>query len=120
MGKPIMCHINDSSTSNLTKHAKGCDPAFAAASSSHNLSITDFAARCTYRHEDFCFLISTWIVKNHHPYTIVGNEELQKAFKMLYGRVEIPSRRTVVRDTTTLFALSHEKLIDKLKVSQYN
>src|ERR1700761_9573370 len=105
MGKPIIRHINDSSTSNLTKHAKGCDPAFAATSSSHNLSITDFAAGCTYRHEDFCFLISTWIVKNHCPYTIVDDEELQKAFKMLYGHVEISSQRTVVRDTARLFAL---------------
>src|ERR1700761_5091696 len=114
-----MHHVNDSSTGNLTKHAKNCDPAFNV-SSSRNLSITDFAAGCTYRREDFRFLLNTWIVKNSHPYTTIDDKELQKAFKMLYGRVEIPSQRTVIRDSETLFTLSCKKLIAKLKVSQYN
>ena len=120
MGKPIIRHINNSSTSNLTKHAKTCNPAFVAASLSRNLSITDFVAGCTYRHEDFRFLISTWIMKNHRAYTIIEDKELWKVFKMLYGRVEIPSRRTVIRDAAMLFTLSCEKLIAKLKVSRYN
>ncbi|KAH9851007.1 hypothetical protein C2E23DRAFT_711222, partial [Lenzites betulinus] len=58
--------------------------------------------------------LALWVSRRHRPFLIVEDPELRKAFRMLYGKVDIPSRGTVARDVHVLVDHTKAKLIDLL------
>lgn len=44
------------------------------------------------------YYLALWCARHHRPFLIVEDGELCAILRMLYGRVEIPSRVTVSRD----------------------
>ena len=80
----------------MKRHVKECDASPHRASQQRTMA--DFAAGVTYSPARFRVQLALWVARHHRPFKIVEDPELQALFRMLYSRVEIPSRVTVVRD----------------------
>jgi predicted oxidoreductase len=72
----------------------------------------------TYSASRFRYLLGVWCARHHRPFTIVDDDELVEIFRMLYERVEIPSRITVSRDIQEMFQLSRRTVTQVLVVSE--
>ncbi|OJT02154.1 Zinc finger BED domain-containing protein RICESLEEPER 2 [Trametes pubescens] len=84
----------EDSTGNLVRHASRCDPK----PTPENEAITAFANGTTYSPARMRYYLALWCARHHRPFLIVEDGELCAILRMLYGRVEIPSRVTVSRD----------------------
>lgn len=92
--------LNDESTGNLNRHIKSCDPEATA----ETQLITDFAQGANYSYVWLRFLLVMWIARRHRPFTIVEDPEFCEILRMLYVRVQIPSRIMVSRDLKDFFS----------------
>lgn len=104
---------HDDSTSNLFGHVKRCE----GKDASPQTKINDFAHGSTYDKGTFRYLLVSWVARRHRPFAIIEDEELQKLFRMLYSRVEIPSASTLSRDVKETFVLAKRHVSEVLKVS---
>ena len=86
--------IHEDSTSNLLRHIRACT----SGGTPEAQKITAFASGSTYTESSFRYHLVMWITTRHRPFSIVEDPEFRALLRMLYGRVEIPSRITVTRD----------------------
>lgn len=84
----------EDSTGNLGRHILKCEPPKTPESE----AITAFAAGSTYSAARVRYYLALWCARHHRPFTAVEDAEFRALLKMLYGRVEVPSRVTVSRD----------------------
>ncbi|KAL1937047.1 hypothetical protein VTO73DRAFT_15573 [Trametes versicolor] len=82
------------STGNLVRHVSKCEPQ----ETPEKEAITAFAQGSTYSPARMRYYIALWCARHHRPFVIVDDNEFRALLRMLYGRVEIPSRVTVSRD----------------------
>ena len=104
--------LNDESTGNLNRHIKICAPE----ATPETQMITDYAQGANYSYARVRFLLAMWIARRHRPFTIVEDPEFRELLRMLYVRVEIPSRVTVARDLRDIFDDSRARVKAKLRV----
>ena len=78
--------------------------------------MAEFAAGVTYSNARFRVQLALWVARHHRPFAIVEDPELRVLLRMLYSRVEIPSRVTVARDVHLILRDAKERLIGYLKV----
>ena len=78
--------------------------------------LTSFAAGSTYSKAKFRFKIAVWIARCHRPFNLVEDPEFREILAMLYGRVEVPSRKSVARDVLALVNHAKQELIARLEV----
>ena len=98
----------------MKRHIKDCD-----ASPAHAYEqqiIAEYAQGVTYSPARFRVLLALWVARHHRPFAIIEDPELRLLFRMLYGRVEIPSRITVARDVHLILRDAKERLISYLNV----
>lgn len=76
------------------RHVTKCEPKPTPESD----AITSFAQGSTYSPARVRFYLAMWCARRHRPFLMVEDAEFRSLVKMLYGRVEIPSRVTVSRD----------------------
>ena len=98
----------------MKRHINECDACPERASQQRTMA--DFAQGVTYSHARFRVQLALWVARHHRPFVIVEDPELRALFRMLYSRVEIPSRVTVARDVHLILRDAKERLIDHLKV----
>lgn len=103
----------ETSTGNLGRHIKDCDPQNTAPTQ----QITAFASGTTYSSPWFWFLLSMWCARRHRPFKIVADPKLVEIFQMLYHRAKVPHPVTVSRDVKEIFRLSKENVANILQVS---
>jgi hypothetical protein len=103
---------HDDSTSNLVRHAKGCDGGSTAGSG----TIREFAHGSTYTPHKFRMKIVIWVAHCHRPFAIVKDDKLIDIFMDLNNKVEVPSRSTVSRDVKEIFDMSRKRVANILKV----
>ncbi|KIJ29108.1 hypothetical protein M422DRAFT_85837, partial [Sphaerobolus stellatus SS14] len=96
------------STGNLNRHVQVCDPA----ETPESVAMAKFVSGHGYSREGFRFSVAKWVSKRCHPFNIIEDAELQDLFRMLYARVEIPSRMSVRRDICLMTDLTGQRLID--------
>jgi hypothetical protein len=70
-----------------------------------------------YSDAAFRYLMTTWVIKHHRPFTIVDDGPLREAFQMLFSKVKVPSANTVSRDVREVHRLSKANVIALLAVS---
>ncbi|OJT02144.1 Zinc finger BED domain-containing protein RICESLEEPER 1 [Trametes pubescens] len=95
----------EDSTGNLRRHVLKCEPAQTPESE----VITAFAAGSTYSAARVRYYLALWCARHHRPFLAVEDAEFRALLRMLYGRVEIPSRVTVSRDVQLI--MHHCKVI---------
>ena len=61
-----------------------------------------------------------WIASNNRPFAIIDDAEFHALMKTGRPGCELPSGRTVQRDTTAVFAAAAERISKMLKVSENN
>jgi hypothetical protein len=110
--KVVTRHSKDTSTSNLNKHIKTCEPSRSA----EQESIKKFAYGCNYVKAKFRAGCVRWIARRRRPFAIIGDPELHDLFKMLYDKVEIPNRRMISRDIKKVYQHSRRKVKQMLRV----
>ncbi len=79
---------------NLGRHVLRCEPA----KTPETEAISAFAAGSTYSAARVQYYLALWCARHHRPFLAVEDAELHTLLRMLYGKVEIPSRVTVSRD----------------------
>lgn len=104
----------EDSTGNLHRHIGVCVPQKTAESE----AITAYGAGSQYLYARMRFLSALWCARRHRPYLTVEDPELRDILKMLYGRVEIPTRMTVSRDVQFILGDSKKHVIVLFKVSR--
>ncbi|KAF8515549.1 hypothetical protein JB92DRAFT_2829628 [Gautieria morchelliformis] len=100
--KSVTRNRMDESTSNLQHHVNECSPV--KLSETHALAV--YANGTTHSSTHMLFLLAKWCAHNHRPFSIINDKELIQIFKMLYGRVDIPSHVTLSRDIHEVFDFS--------------
>ncbi|KAL1947002.1 hypothetical protein VTO73DRAFT_13963 [Trametes versicolor] len=95
----------EDSTGNLRRHVLKCEPAQTPESE----AITAFAAGSTYSAARVRYYLALWCARHHRLFLAVEDAEFRALLRMLYGRVEIPSRVTVSRNVQLI--MHHCKLI---------
>lgn len=108
--------IHEDSTSNLLRHIRACATGGGAPEVQ---KITAFAAGSTYTESSFRYHLVMWITTRHRPFSIVEDPEFRTLLRMLYGRVEIPSRITVTRDMHLILQDAKTHLTGLLQVSSH-
>lgn len=83
---------------------------------SDQVKISDFAHGSSYDKGKMRFLLALWVSRHHRPFAIIEDKELQDIFRMLYARVDIPSRKTLSRDVNETFAMAKVHVAQVLKV----
>ncbi|KAI0749933.1 hypothetical protein C8Q80DRAFT_1101255, partial [Daedaleopsis nitida] len=101
----------EDSTGNLKHHVHLCQPDDVPKAE----SIVAFAGGATYSPAHLHFLLAMWCACRHHPFTIVDNPEFLSILRMLYGKVEVPSRVTVSRDIQLILDETLAKLIQQFE-----
>lgn len=104
----------EDSTTNLKRHVEACDPGDTAEAD----MITTYASGVTYTPARFRYLLALWCARRHRPFLLIEDEELCEIFRMLYAKVDIPSRFTISRDVRLLHVDSRVRVIAFFKVSQ--
>ena len=102
----------EESTGNLQRHVKQCEPM----EDPEVQLIEQYASGATYSYPRLRFLLAMWSARRHRPFAIVEDPEFHAIVKMLYPRVELPSRVTVSRDVSDIFKESKKRVIAMLKV----
>jgi len=87
---------------NLLCHVKSCEGQVVEDSK----SIVQYAHGSSYNKAELRYLISLWVVQCHRPFTIIEDAPLQRIFKMLYGKVEMPSEVMVSWDVREIHSVS--------------
>lgn len=105
---------SDDSTSNLTRHIKGCTAPAAGAK-----AIENFMHGSTYSMGKLRYQCIKWVVMQHRPFEIMGDTELLKMLKMLYSNVETPHPRSIPRDISRVFEMAKENRKTQLAVSHF-
>ena len=105
--------IHEDSTSNLLRHICVCSP---LDETPEVQTIVSFAAGLTYSKAHFRYGLVVWITHCHHPFSVVEDPELRALMRMLYGRVEIPSRLTVGWDMQLIMQDAKCALTTRLQV----
>ena len=100
------------STGNLNRHIKACDPDDTPEAE----MITTYASGVTYSPARLRFLIAMWVAHRHRPFLMVEDPEFWEILRMLYPKVQLPSRVTVSRDVQDIFERTRSRLKDLLKV----
>ncbi|RPD54706.1 hypothetical protein L226DRAFT_470113, partial [Lentinus tigrinus ALCF2SS1-7] len=95
----------EDSTGNLKRHADLCDPDDTPEAE----AITAFAHGSTYLPARLRFLLAMWCAARHRPFAVVDDPEFKTILRMLYGKVELPSRVTVSRDV--------QRIVEETKTS---
>lgn len=103
----------EDSTGNLHRHIAACVPKKTAESE----AITAYGAGSQYSYSRMRFLTAMWCARRHRAYLTVEDPEFKEILKMLYGRVDIPTRMTVSRDVQFILGDSKKRVIVKFKVS---
>ncbi|PIL32946.1 hypothetical protein GSI_05064 [Ganoderma sinense ZZ0214-1] len=104
--------LTDESTGNLHRHIQVCTPL----PPTDTKEITEYAQGVNYSYARLQYLLAMWIARRHRPFTIVEDPEFRELLRMLYARVEIPSRVTVSRDVKDIFEDSRARVKAKLQV----
>ncbi|KAI1788245.1 hypothetical protein LXA43DRAFT_852164, partial [Ganoderma leucocontextum] len=104
--------IHEDSTSNLLRHIRACTHT----DTPESQTITSFAAGSTYSESSFRYHLVMWITTRHRPFSIVEDPEFRGLLRMLYGRVDIPSRMTVNRDMQLILQDAKGHLTARLQV----
>ena len=104
------------STSNLLRHVRNCEPE----ETPEVELLASFAAGSTYSKAKFRFKLAVWIARRHRPFNLVEDPEFRELLYMLYGRVEIPSRKSTARDVLSLVRYVKQQLIARLQVNKYS
>lgn len=97
----------EDSTTNLKRHVELCDPADTAETD----MIMSYAAGVSYSPARFRYLLAMWCARHHRPFVLIEDKELGEIFRMLYAKVDIPSRYTISRDVRLLHTDSHTRVI---------
>lgn len=103
----------EDSTGNLNRHVGACVPTRTAETD----VITAYTAGTEYSYARMRFLTAMWCARRHRPYIAVEDPEFIQMLKMLYGRVEIPTRMTVSRDVRLILTDSMARVVMMFKVS---
>jgi hypothetical protein len=103
---------SDDSTSNLNRHVTRC----AGHLPQSGQAINDFAHGSTYTKAEFRYLSVVWVSQCHRPFAIVNDEPLQRMFRMLYAKVDIPSPTTLSRDVKEVHDLAKQNVAKVLQV----
>ncbi|PIL32936.1 hypothetical protein GSI_05054 [Ganoderma sinense ZZ0214-1] len=91
--KPVLATKKDVYR-DLNKHVKLCIPE----KTTETQLITEYAQGVNYSYARLRFLLAMWVARRHRPFTIVEDPEFREILRMLFARVDIPSRVTVARD----------------------
>jgi len=102
----------NNATTNLLCHVESCEEKKAP----NDQAINTCAHSSTYSAGKFWYLIALWVSQYHHPFKIVKDKPLQKMFKMLYAKVEIPLDTTVSRDIKEVHTISKKHVAKALQV----
>ena len=78
--------------------------------------MTTFAAGSTYSEARLRYMLVLWITRRHRPFSVVEDPEFRAMLRMLYGRVEIPSRITLGRDIQLVLRDAKQQLTARLQV----
>ncbi|PIL35261.1 hypothetical protein GSI_01986 [Ganoderma sinense ZZ0214-1] len=105
--------IHEDSTSNLIRHIRACSSSSGTASEAQ--ALTAFAAGSTYTESKFRYHLVMWVTTRHRPFSIVEDPEFRALLRMLYGRVDIPSRITVTRDMHLILEDARTHLTGRLR-----
>jgi hypothetical protein len=103
---------HDESTSNLVRHADGCDPSDSAASR----IMASFSHGSTYSAPKFRMKLALWTVRRHRPFAIVADPEFLEILTDLNNKVTVPSPNTLSRDVREIFSMSRLKVASILQV----
>jgi hypothetical protein len=104
---------HDESTSNLIRHADGCNPP----NTSATRAIAAFAHGSMYSPEKHRMKLALWVVRRHRPFAIVEDPELLDIFSDLNNCAVTPSQSTVSRDVREIFKMSRTNVSRILQVS---
>jgi len=69
-----------------------------------------------YNKAELRYLISRWVFECHQPFTIINDAPLQSILKMLYAKVETPSKTMISRDVKEIHKISKVHIGKKLQV----
>jgi hypothetical protein len=103
---PVICARNDVSTSNLKRHVIRCDGQLAPPGE----RVNKFAHGSTYNKAEFRYLATLWVSQCHRPFAIVKDRPLNRMFRMLYAKVDVPSASTVSRDVKEVFEITKKNV----------
>ena len=87
----MICARNDVSTSNLKCHVSRCDGRLAPPGG----HVEEFAHGSSYNKAEFRYLATLWVSQCHRPFSIIEDRPLNRMFRMLYAKVDVPSVSTV-------------------------
>ncbi len=103
----------EDSTGNLNRHVGACSPP----KTQESEAISAYGGGSQYSYARLRFLAAMWCARRHRPYIAVEDPEFKAILKMLYGRVDIPTRMTVSRDVQFILGDSKKRVIVLFKVS---
>lgn len=98
---------------NLNRHVGACSPP----KTQESEAISAYGSGSQYSYARLRFLTAMWCARRHRPYIAVEDPEFKAILKMLYGRVDIPTRMTVSRDVQFILNDSKKCVIVLFKVS---
>lgn len=73
-------------------------------------TIDDYAHGIKYSPACVRYLLALWCARRHRPFTIVEDPELRELLRMLYPKVNLPSRKTVSRDVRAIVEDGRERV----------
>lgn len=103
---------HEDSTSNLLRHVRTCEPPETPESE----TLAAYASGATYSKAKYRYLLALWCARRHRPFSIVEDPEFRRIVRMLYARVETPSRISVSRDIQHLLEHARTQLVVRLGV----
>ncbi|OJT07894.1 hypothetical protein TRAPUB_1210 [Trametes pubescens] len=109
--KSVLRADYEDSTGNMHRHIAACTPQKTAESE----AITAYGAGSQYSYGRMRYLSAMWCARRHRPYLVVEDPEFRQMLKMLYGRVEIPTRMTVSRDVQFILGDSKKRVVVHFK-----
>jgi hypothetical protein len=109
---PVIRARNDVSTSNLKRHVSRCDGQLAPPGG----RVDEFAHGSTYNKAEFQYLATLWVSQCHRPFAIIEDRPLNRMFRMLYAKVDVPSAPTVSRDVKEVYEITKKNVGKVLQV----
>ena len=61
-----------------------------------------------------------WCASRHRPFAIVEDPELREIMRMLYAKVQVPSRGSVARDIQLVMNETRARLVRRFEVRSAN
>ena len=82
--------------------------------------ISAYAHGAQYSPGRMRFLIAMWVACRYRPFQIVEDPEFREICKMLYNKVDLPSRHTVSRDVRDIHERAKANVLKLFKVRTFS